>query len=117
MRSRAIVAGLSASLAVSVVSGQSPPQQAPTPTFKAEVEYVEVDTLVVDKDGNFVRNLTKEDFRIFEDGKPQKISAFTLVDIRNESVGPMEPASGSVDSDVQSNERVVRRPRLRRGPR
>jgi VWFA-related protein len=103
MRARAIVAGLSASLAVSVVSGQSPPQ--PPPTFKAEVEYVEVDTLVVDKDGNFVRNLTKEDFRIFEDGKPQKISAFTLVDIRNESVRPMEAASGSVDSDVQSNER------------
>jgi VWFA-related protein len=104
MRARAIVAGLSASLAVSVVSGQSPPPQ-PTPTFKAEVEYVEVDTLVADKDGHFVRNLTKEDFRILEDGKPQKISAFTLVDIPNESAGPAESRVGSVDNDVQSNER------------
>ena len=102
MRARAIVAGLSASLAVSVTSGQSPPQQPP-PTFKAEVEYVEVDALVADRDGNFVRTLTKEDFRIFEDGKPQKISAFALVDIPDETVAPTS-AAGSVESDVRSNE-------------
>src|SRR5262245_39319260 len=104
MRPRALVAGLSASLAVSVASGQSPPPQ-PTPTFKAAVEYVEVDTLVVDRNGLFVRNLTKDDFRIFEDGKPQKISAFTLVDIRDDRTAPTDAASGSLDSDVQSNER------------
>ena len=46
--SAAHAAGLLAFLAVAVVSGQSPPPvpQGPTPTFKAQVEYVEVDALV-----------------------------------------------------------------------
>jgi hypothetical protein len=105
MRARAIVvAGLSASLAVAAVAGQSSPQPPP-PTFKAEVEYVEVDTLVLDKDGAFVRNLAKEDFRIFEDGKPQKISTFALVDIPSTSAAATVQAAGAVDTDVQSNER------------
>ena len=65
-------------------SQQPPPSQAPvqqTPTFKAQVEYVEVDALVTDQQGQFVRNLTKDDFQVFEDGKRQTISTFSLVDI------------------------------------
>ena len=54
---------------------QSTGPQTPTPTFKAEVEYVEVDALVVDERGNFVRDLQRDDFQIFEDGKPQKIAS------------------------------------------
>src|SRR5687768_13370051 len=43
----------------------------PTPTFRSDVEYVEVDALVTDEQGRFVPNLQKDDFRIFEDGKQQ----------------------------------------------
>jgi len=100
MRARAIVVGLAASLAVSGVSGQSSPQQ-PTPTFKAAVEYVEVDTLVLDKDGHFVRNLAKEDFRVFEDGKAQTISTFALVDIPDGTAAPAD----AVETDVRTNDR------------
>ena len=51
------------------------------PTFKVQVDYVEVDALVTDQQGSFVRDLKKEDFQVLEDGKPQTISTFSLVDI------------------------------------
>ena len=54
---------------------------AQTPTFRLQVEYVEVDARVTDSKGNFVRDLTKEDFQILEDGKPRPLAAFSLVDI------------------------------------
>ena len=47
--------------AVAIVhAGQDPAQPAPQqPTFKAQVEYVEVDALVSDATGTFVRGLKK----------------------------------------------------------
>jgi VWFA-related protein len=79
--------------------------QAPTPTFKSQVEYVEVDALVVDQQGNFVRSLAKDDFQILEDGKPQTISNFALVDIPIEQLQRPLFASRPIEPDVQSNER------------
>ena len=73
----------------------------PMPTFRAEVEYVEVDARVTDEQGRFVPSLRKEDFQIFEDGKLQPIANFALVEIptdRGEHPGEAEP-------DVRSNER------------
>src|ERR1051325_6736216 len=81
------------------------PVQAPTPTFKSQVEYVEVDALVTDQQGNFVPHLTKNDFQILEDGKPQTISNFALVDIPIEQLQRPLFASRPVEPDVQSNER------------
>lgn len=74
---------------------------APTPTFRAQVEYVEVDALVTDEQGRFVPTLQREDFRLFEDGKSQTIANFALVQI---------PMNGSrrpdgVEPDVLTNER------------
>jgi VWFA-related protein len=45
------------------------------------VNYVEEDVRVVDRNGNFVRGLKQEDFQVLEDGKPQKIQTFGMVDI------------------------------------
>jgi VWFA-related protein len=84
-------------LSVSLASQSADP---PLPTFRAEVEYVEVDALVTDDQGRFVPSLRKEDFQIFEDGKPQAIASFALVEIprdRGERLGSVEP-------DVLSNE-------------
>jgi VWFA-related protein len=63
-------------------SGQ-PAQSAPSqnPTFKVQVDYVDVDVLVTDKEGRFIRDLKKEDFEVFEDGKRQTIANFSVVDI------------------------------------
>src|SRR5215470_15010217 len=87
-------------------SGQAPaaPPSSQTPTFKVQVDFIEVDAIVTDARGNYVRDLKKEDFQIFEDGKPQPITNFAPVDIPiEEGVRPLF-AKGPVEPDVQSNE-------------
>ncbi|MBS1819924.1 MAG: VWA domain-containing protein [Acidobacteria bacterium] len=90
-----------------LIAGQGQPQEPPaqTPTFKAQVEYVEVDAVVTDQQGNFVRNLKKEDFQVSEDGKPQTVSTFTVVDLPIERAERPLFASRPIEPDVQSNER------------
>ena len=101
------IAALAILLAGAVlIAGQAPPPAGPQqPTFKAQVEYVEVDVLVTDQQGNFVRGLNKEDFQVLEDGKPQTVSTFTLVDIPVERFDRPLGAALPIDPDVRSNER------------
>ncbi|HTM89136.1 MAG TPA: VWA domain-containing protein [Terriglobales bacterium] len=46
-------------------------------TFKVNVKLVNVFATVVDQNGAPLGGLTKQDFTVFEDGKPQKIAVFT----------------------------------------
>ena len=96
-----IVCGAAAVLA----QGQAPPQspQQPQITFRAEVNYVEVDARVLDRDGRFVTGLAPEDFQVFEDGKPQKITAFSMVNIPVERVERPLFASKLIERDVRTN--------------
>ena len=101
-------AALIACVAGTVLSaGQNPPppQQPQQPTFRVQVDYVEVDTVVTDKQGNLVRDLKKEDFQVFEDGKPQTITTFTHVDIPIERADRPLFASSPIEPDVKTNER------------
>jgi VWFA-related protein len=59
--------------------GRLQSQQPPTPTFKATTELVEVDAVVLDKDGRFVPGLTADSVTLYENGKPQKIQQFFMV--------------------------------------
>ena len=52
---------------------------AQQPTFRAGVTLVSTDVIARDKDGRFVADLTKENFTVLEDGTPQTIASFTLV--------------------------------------
>ena len=83
--------------------GQSQPPQQPPITFRAEVNYVEVDTRVLDQQGKFVGDLKPEDFQVFEDGKPQKVTAFSLVNIPVERVERPLFASKPIEPDVRNN--------------
>jgi VWFA-related protein len=47
------------------------------PTFKVDVKVVNVLATVRDRRGQIVNNLTKDDFRFEEDGRPQTIKYFT----------------------------------------
>jgi len=49
------------------------------PTFKVQVDLVTSDIIVRDEKGNFIPDLKKEDFEIFEDGVKQDISSMTVV--------------------------------------
>ncbi len=93
-----------------LMAGQGQPSSqeqpsAPAPTFKAVVEYVEVDAVVTDQQGNLVRNLKKDDFQVFEDGKPQSIATFSVVDIPIERAERPLFSASAIEPDVQSNER------------
>jgi VWFA-related protein len=74
---------------------------AQAPNFRTETTVVQIPVRVVDGKGNFVRTLTAADFQVFEDGVPQTISAFSLVDLtatssqtasRTPSTGVLSPA-------------------------
>lgn len=92
-------------LAVQGLNAQGQPQvpQQPPITFRAEVNYVEVDARVLDREGKFIAGLEASDFQIFEDGKPQKVTAFSMVNIPLERVERPLFASKPVERDVRNN--------------
>src|SRR5689334_7644017 len=105
MKTRLLVLAAVVMTATGLVAGQQPapaPQQPPI-TFRAEVNYVEVDTRVLDKDGKFITGLKPEDFQVFEDGKPQKVSTFSLVNIPVERAERPLFASKPIEPDVRNN--------------
>ena len=58
-----------------------PPQKPQQPTFITRIDSVSVDVIVTDKDGRPVTDLTKADFEVVENKKPQTIDAFKLIRI------------------------------------
>jgi len=68
-------------LALTLVAGPSSPAQ--TPVFGTAVELVRVDVVVLDKDGRPVTGLTKDDFTVEEEGRPQAITSFEPVVVRS----------------------------------
>ncbi|MCU0251733.1 MAG: VWA domain-containing protein [Vicinamibacterales bacterium] len=67
------------------------PQQRP-PVFRAGVNAVRVDVIVTDKSGAPVNDLTAADFEVQEDGKPQAIDLFKLVNSDGNVAPGAEPA-------------------------
>ncbi len=81
----------------------SAPSQQPPVIFQLEVEYVEVTAIVNDDRGNFQRDLSIDDFTILEDGKPQEIAEFSLVDLAIERAEQPIFAESEIEPDVRSN--------------
>src|SRR2546428_14171882 len=108
MNSRARLAALLVFLAAAALAAQQnppPPAQPQQPTFKVNVDYVEVDVVVTDRQGNLVRDLKKEDFQVLEDGKNQSINTFTFVDIPVERADRPLFAALPIEPDVKTNEK------------
>jgi VWFA-related protein len=98
-----LVLMLLAALAQAPAPAPAPQPQQPAVTFKIEVNYVEIDANVTDAQGNFVRTLTKGDFQVFEDGKPQALTVFSMVDIPIDRVDPPLFSKAAIPPDVVSN--------------
>src|SRR5215207_6519109 len=80
---------------------------AQEPVFRAGVDLVTVDAIVVDKDGRPVTGLTADDFTLVVDGKPRAIDAFELVAVRAaEATGDARLPDVS-SNDVAEPARVV----------
>lgn len=108
----ALVAAAVSGVLLAAQQQQPPPAPAPPADdqppviFRVEVNYVEVDAVVTDADGNPVTTLTKDDFEIIEDGRPQEVTAFSLVNLPIERAERPLFASAPIEADVQSNDDV-----------
>ena len=77
-------------------TGQSGEQSGqPTETLKVNVNVVNLFFNVKDKHGALIPNLTKDDFQVFEDGKPQTIKYFTAESNLPLTLGILIDSSGS----------------------
>ncbi|MGA3077131.1 MAG: VWA domain-containing protein, partial [Bryobacteraceae bacterium] len=84
---RHLARGFAVAVAVFVSAPIASPQSAAPSTenqnevrFKAETDLVLVPVVVRDDQGNAVGNLRKVDFQIFDKGKPQEITKFSIED-------------------------------------
>ncbi|MBP7778721.1 MAG: VWA domain-containing protein [Acidobacteria bacterium] len=86
------VAGAVAVVAQQSAQAPAPPAQPPAaeqaaaaeadqPVFRGGVNFVRVDAIVTDRQGNPVADLTQDDFEVLEDDKPQTVETFRLVKI------------------------------------
>ena len=82
--------------------------QSQAPTFRSRIDLVELDVSVLDKDRKPVRGLTRADFTVFEDGKPQDIKIFEPVDVPD-AQPPQVEWMRDVTPDVATNETKVTR--------
>lgn len=74
------------------------------PVFRAEVGVVNIFFNVKDKHGALVPNLTKDDFQLFEDGKPQMVKYFRLAADQPLTLGMLIDTSAS-QTDVLPQEK------------
>src|SRR5215471_13840256 len=65
--------------------------QQPAPVFRTGTEIVLVNVVVRDRNGTVVRGLTRDDFSIAEDDKPQTITTFDFEEL-GPSATPIEAA-------------------------
>ena len=94
---------------ISAARAQAPrdSQGSPAVTFQVEVDYVDVDVVVTDEQGNFVRGLTRDDFEVLEDGKPVKLDTFSTVEIPVHRFDATRFGGRSAVEDVRSNRAVL----------
>jgi VWFA-related protein len=87
-------------------AGQPEGAQPQRPTFRAQIDYVEVSAIVTDDDGNLVKDLKATDFQIFENGQPQTVSVFTPVTIPVERFERTLVDGKPLSYDVMTNEGI-----------
>jgi VWFA-related protein len=76
-------------------------------TIRVTVDSVLVPVIVRDAQGRAIGNLTKDDFQIFDRGKPQKISTFTI-----ETRAPNESATSALTPPVNAASGAVTPPAI-----
>ena len=83
--------------AVSLLAQQTGQLPANAPRIEVTTELVLVNVVARDKKGNLIRDLKKEDFTLFEDGKKQQISAFDFENVEEQAAaGAAEAAVSGV---------------------
>lgn len=82
------------------------PADEPTATFKARTDLVQTFFNVKDRKGGLISDLTKDDFQVLEDGKPQTIKYFTANSDLPLTLGILIDASASQTRVLQAEKDV-----------
>jgi len=110
------LAALAGALGLAAGVAAQEPAEPPRELFleTVDVDVVELEMVVTDGDGNPVRGLTREDFRVFEDGEPVELTNFYAVEggrrvlPREEAAaGGEDPGAGELPLDQRLNLAVV----------
>jgi VWFA-related protein len=93
-----------------VPSAQTPSR--PPPAFRSGTELVTVNVVVRDRSGAAVRGLSRDDFIVTEDDKPQTITSFDFEELDRAEIGPAgpEPAPVLAAADRRSANAAAGRP-------
>jgi Ca-activated chloride channel family protein len=80
----------------------SPPSAAQDAQFRSRVDLVNVGVTVTDKRGKLIANLSRDDFTLVEDGRPQAITFFASAEAPAPEMhlGLLLDVSGSMESDI-----------------
>jgi len=81
--------------AARLLRAQDAPKDPQNPTFSTAVKVVNLLATVRDKKGNLIRDLTKDDFQLEEDGRAQTIQYFTRETNLPLTIGLLVDTSGS----------------------
>lgn len=97
---RAALGSFGVCLGLVVMAGQDAgglaAQERPALTFKTQVDLVPVTAVVRDGKGRIVRNLSRGDFQVLEQGKPREIVDFLVSDQGPVSLAVLFDTSGSM---------------------
>ena len=85
-----------------LLAGLARPGLAQAPTFAARSDLVVVSATAVDRDGRPIRDLAKEELRVFDEGRPQRILHFSTARDAPARVLLLVDASGSMDGQLKT---------------
>src|SRR5438477_11650600 len=92
---------------------QPKPAEAPVPqigedqTLSVNVDLVNILFTVADRKGKFVTNLRKDDFKVFEDERPQTITNFSSETDLPLTIALLVDTSGSIRDKLQFEQRAA----------
>src|SRR5438132_4325157 len=93
--------------AIATVSGHAVPHaqtpSQPRQVFRSGTELVLVNVVVRDKSGAVVRNLSRDDFTVTEDDKPQTITSFDFEELSPSPVATDRAASATPAQSILSS--------------
>src|SRR5947209_4691903 len=128
MKNRPLLALVLAHALLVSVAGQSPTTQTPSQkregapqkddVVRITSNLVQVDAVVTDKKGQPVTDLRPEEFEIYEDGRPQKITNFSFVSVADGAQPASTPAteSAAAHTHARAGEAVAPVPPVRLRP-
>jgi VWFA-related protein len=93
--------------ALAALPQQPPREEAPETTIRVDVDLVSLYCTVRDKKGGYLKDLTKEDFEVYEDGASQEIRNFSRETDLPLTIGLLVDVSGSQANLIEIERRAA----------